>query len=385
VTVLSLVLAVVLYGSMLWTGRQMLRDPSDRLLRAVFLCLLCAGLSFPFGLPAGIRLVDGLAGGGAAKLLQNLCLLGAVYFLGCFFIHSASDPAAARARVRRQAVPFAVTAVVASAAMAVTPHAERSHTYATADMRVPGVAVFYLSAGAYLTYALATALYWTVRYARQASRPLVTGLWMVAAALTGMVSASAVRECVTLVRLLGESVPPPVVIGAKLLLDLAIPLFVAGVVWPGLVTRWASIRLSWHHGRVYRRLTPLWTALHTAFPEDALERTRAHRRWDVLSPQGVHRRYYRRVIECRDGLVRISPYLALEASTADADSPLPPEVAARHLRSALRAYASGEEAPSQAVPVALPDGADGTDGDDGGLEADVRQLTRLSEALTRHT
>ncbi|MEV7559280.1 MAB_1171c family putative transporter [Streptomyces sp. NPDC089795] len=375
-SVLSLLLAVVLYGALLWTGRQVVRAPSDRLLRAVFLCMLSAGLSFPFGLPAVVRLVDGLTGDGAGKLLQNLCLLGAVYFLGCFFIHSASDPATARTRVRWHLVPFAATAVVASAAMAVTPHVERAHTYATADMRVPGVAVFYLSAGAYLTYALAAALFWTVRYAKLASRPLVTGLRMVVAALSAMVPASAVRECVTLVRLLDGGVPRPVIIGAKLLLDLAIPLFVAGVVYPGLVTRWASIRLWWHHGRAYRRLAPLWAALHRAFPEDALERTPAGHRWDVLNPRSVHRRYYRRVIECRDGLVRISPYLALEAATADADVPLTPEVAARHLRSALRAYASGEDAPSEAVPVALPG-----EGDDD-LESDVRQLIRLSEALT---
>ncbi|MEV6687148.1 DUF6545 domain-containing protein [Streptomyces sp. NPDC051130] len=50
--------------------------------------------------------------------------------------------------------------------------------------------------------------------------------------------------------------------------------------------------------------------------------------------------------------------------------------AARHLRAALRAYASGEGAPSQAVPVALPGEGEGS------LESDVRQLIRLSEALT---
>ncbi|XKJ35539.1 MAB_1171c family putative transporter [Streptomyces sp. 147326] len=209
---------------------------------------------------------------------------------------------------------------------------------------------------------------------------MATGLRMVAAALAGMVLASAVRECVTLVRLLGGGVPHPVVTDAKLLLDLAIPLFVAGVVYPGLVTRWASIRLWWHHGRVYHRPAPLWEALHLAFPEDALKRTGGGRRWDVLSPRGVHRRYYRRVIECRDGLVRISPYLALEAATADAEAPLTPEVAARQLRTALRGYASGEDAPSQAVPVALPGEGEG-EGEDR-LESDVRQVIRLSEALT---
>ncbi|MEV5887440.1 DUF6545 domain-containing protein [Streptomyces sp. NPDC052020] len=74
-----------------------------------------------------------------------------------------------------------------------------------------------------------------------------------------------------------------------------------------------------------------------------------------------------------------SPYLALEAATDDTSTPLPPEVAARHLRSALRAYTSGGDAPSQAVPVALPEN------DGSGLEDDVKQLTRLSRALTAHS
>ncbi|MGW7361728.1 DUF6545 domain-containing protein [Streptomyces sp. NPDC054802] len=78
-------------------------------------------------------------------------------------------------------------------------------------------------------------------------------------------------------------------------------------------------------------------------------------------------------IECRDGLVRLSPYLAqLEAGT-DLSAPLSPGMAAMQLREALATYTSGAPVYGQAVAVALPGGDD--------LEDDVRQLVVLSDAL----
>ena len=69
-------------------------------------------------------------------------------------------------------------------------------------------------------------------------------------------------------------------------------------------------------------------------------------------------------VECRDGLVRISPYL----ETTDASVDLP-----SRLRQALAAHAAGESVPAKAVPVALPEGD--------GLEADVRELVQLARGL----
>ena len=120
----------------------------------------------------------------------------------------------------------------------------------------------------------------------------------------------------------------------------------------------------WQHRRSYHQLAPLWTLLHQRFPEDAFGRLPSGRWRDAVSLRGVHRRYYRRVIECRDGLLRISPYLAPDGS----DSSL-----ADRVRDGLRAHDSGVPAPSRAVPVAIP----ATDG----LDADVRELVALSKAL----
>ncbi|MEV8597810.1 DUF6545 domain-containing protein [Streptomyces sp. NPDC052012] len=115
--------------------------------------------------------------------------------------------------------------------------------------------------------------------------------------------------------------------------------------------------------------------MHQAFPEDSLRRTHPGTWFDAISPRAVHRRYYRRVIECRDGLVRISPFLVQHVpdGSQDGSHAVSPETAARHLRAALNAYTLDQPAPAQALPIAVPDGGD--------LEADVRELVLLSDAL----
>jgi hypothetical protein len=159
----------------------------------------------------------------------------------------------------------------------------------------------------------------------------------------------------------------PIMLAADLLTAAAIPTFVIGVIYPTLSTRIAALGVWWQHRRVVRQLSPLWTMLHEAYPEDELSRVPSGRWRDLLRLRGVHRRYYRRVIECRDGLVRVSPYLA---SAGDLDKPV---YLASALREALHARAAGAPVAGQAMPIAVPDGD--------GLDADVRQLVALSKAL----
>jgi hypothetical protein len=92
-------------------------------------------------------------------------------------------------------------------------------------------------------------------------------------------------------------------------------------------------------------------------------------RWRDLSRlRGVHRRYYRRVIECQDGLVQVSPYLANLGEPELADGLAPP---VRQCRSwsrtatvSTRTSASWSRCPRhcaarqpwQADPAGLPSG-----------------------------
>jgi hypothetical protein len=165
----------------------------------------------------------------------------------------------------------------------------------------------------------------------------------------------------------------------KVLLLLGVPfvvvggmLFLAGVTYPGLRARVAALRRRRQHRREHRALAPLWTVLVRAFPSIVLRTP--PRRGDRLSPRGVHRVHYRRVIEIRDGLVQLSPYLDADFGEVVATDPA---AAAAALKAALARHAAGEASDGRAKQV-LPAGADD-------LESDVRPLLALSAAMEDRT
>ncbi|MFJ8385603.1 MAB_1171c family putative transporter [Streptomyces sp. NPDC094438] len=359
-----------LAAAVAWKVYQLARAPHDAPLRSVTLCLLTAALSYPLAMPGGASGVDTVAGHGAAKLLQNVLLLLTVYFLMCFYLYSAEGQAGRR-RARWEAVVVVLVAVSITVAAISVPHKVFAGSFSTADMEIPQIAFFYGGAGLYLMYALAVAARWTRLYARMSRRPHSTGLWMATLGLSAMAVACAVRAVIVAIRWGGRTVPGPLMAGVAFLLVASILLFVAGVTYPGVRARIASLRLWLRHRRDHRRLEPLWELLSEAYPENVLKPASPALR-DRRRARGVHRRYHRRIVECRDGLVDISPYLA---GDADERAPLdldPAELAGR-LRQAIARIGEGNPAPRQAMAVAMSLGGD--------RDADVRQLIAVSDAL----
>ncbi|HEV3361917.1 MAG TPA: MAB_1171c family putative transporter [Pseudonocardiaceae bacterium] len=367
-------LAAILPCATIWKLYQLTKAPHDKPLRAVTACLASAAIAYPFGVADIAAPVDAVIGTGVSKLVQNALLFCAGYFLMCFYLYSAADGEFGRRRARREIIPLVTSIVAITIATFVTPIAQRGAAYDTGDMRhVPGIALFYFFGGLYMAYALALAFRWTVRYARRSHRPLVTGLRIAATGMAAMVIGSGVRTVFVVIRVATPLTTSPVIVGADLLVAAGIPTFVIGVIYPALATRIAALRVWWQHRRLCHQLGPLWTMLHEAYPEDALSRVPAGRWRDLLRLRGVHRRYYRRVIECRDGLVRVSPYLAGLGEPEPPGELDAPGRLADALREALRARAAGEPVAGPAMPVAVPEGD--------GLDADVKQLVALSRAL----
>jgi hypothetical protein len=147
--------------------------------------------------------------------------------------------------------------------------------------------------------------------------------------------------------------------------------FLAGICYPGVRARIAAFGRRGQHRRDLRELDPLWTALARSYPNIVLREAPA-RPLDFLRPRNVSRRYYRRVIEIRDGLVQLSPYLETDLTALAADDPAR---AAAELSAALTRYADGAAADHKAHLV-LPGGA-------ADLEADVQPLLALSRAMRR--
>jgi uncharacterized protein DUF6545 len=369
----------VSFGALAWMLYLVARSPADVRRWAVAGLLAGWSIAYPFGIAAS----DGVSFLGVdamnARYVQHGLLLVAAYSLVCFFQFSALEPALARGRAVRDGVVLAGALVIITVANVLIPADLRegaatvTSTPGEGPVGVPSIAVFYIAANSYLLYAFAAACVWTRRYARGAEPRLRRGLRIASLGLAAISLAGATFVASNISRWAGTPAPPPVVFTSIFLLLLGITLFVVGMAYPTVQTRLAALRVWRGHRRAYRRLRPLWTALNEQFPQDALSRVPASRLRDALTLRSVHRRYYRRVIECRDGLVRISPYLAnLNTDPAELADP---ERLARQLNEALRAHAAGETVPTQAIPLALPT--------EDSLESDVDRLIELSQAVER--
>ncbi|MEU4253859.1 MAB_1171c family putative transporter [Amycolatopsis sp. NPDC026612] len=313
--------------------------------------------------------VDALFGRGVARVANNALLACGLCALVIFFLGSALGPRRYR-RVAAELAPLTAAIVLMIVATAVTPPELRGLPLGPSTVHETGIAVFYLGAGLYLIYGLLACTAWIVRYLRVADRNLRIGLRLSA---IGMASAAVGSIFRALYIVVAWAFGPVV----RVLLLLGVPfvivggmLFLTGVTYPGLRARLAALRRRRQHRHEHQALAPLWTVLVEAFPSIVLRSP--PRRGDRLSPRGIHRVHYRRVIEIRDGLVQLSPYLDAGFGEVVATDP---GAAAAALKAALRRHAAGEVSDGRAKQV-LPAGADD-------LESDVRPLLALSAAMTK--
>jgi hypothetical protein len=292
--------------------------------------------------------------------IELACLLGTGYALCCFFLFSLRPRPAALAQARRRAIP--VSAAVAILAVTAAVNSAGAGMY---DLRDPAVVVPYLTFDLCIAWLLADACMLARQGARSSTGTLARGLRIAAAGLALMVAGASFIAVYIVLRWARIGEPASLGQAGNLLVIPGVLIFLAGVCYPGAAMRVHAAGVWVRHRRAYRELGPLWTLLHQAFPEDRLARVPAGRRPVLLSPHGVHWRYYRRIIECRDGLVRISPRLPQ-------DDPAGAELAG-HLLAALASVSAGPPAEGQAVPVAIPETPH--------LDADADELIRLSRAL----
>jgi hypothetical protein len=358
----NLVAMVLFTAALAWRVYQVTRAPTVPNW-AVTACVAGFAAAFLLQQPSIAVEVDAVLGRGAARVANNALLACGICALVIFFLGSAMGPR--YRRVAAELVPLAAAITLMVVAMAATPPGLRGLPLGPSTVHDSGVAVFYLGAGLYLIYGLIACTAWIVRYLRVADRNLRIGLKLGAAGMAGAAIGSIFRALYIVV----AWVFGPVV---KILLLLGVPfvvaggmLFLAGVTYPGVRARLAALRRRRRHRREHAALGPLWTALVQAFPSIVL-RTPPRRRGD----RRVHRVYYRRVIEIRDGLVQLSPYLDANFGEVVATDPA---AAAAALKAALERHAAGEQSDGHAKQV-LPAPADD-------LESDVRPLLALSAAL----
>lgn len=374
-----------------WFGYRLARNPRDRGLWVVVIALVLLLLGEAFVIAALRALSDGAISPGAGKLIQNCALALGFYAVMLFFLLSASGTRYASGRAgRRTHVParawwdgaaVVTTCAVLAASMSATPPALQGSAYPAsgrlqdAALDRPETVTFYAVALVYFAYSCSAAALWAVRYSRESSPRVRFGLRLAATGMVLFGLASGGRGLYVACVGFGLAGPGAVATTATLLIEIGAVLWIGGLLAVGIAARWATLRVWLHHRRQHRALHPLWTRLHQAFPEDALDHTRREPGllWrDRISPARVHRAFWRRAIECRDGLAKLSPWLRDAGCSPEDD----PAEQADVVRRALELHANGH-IPSSSAPllIAAPPTTGAT------VDTDVRQLVRLAQAL----
>uniref|UniRef100_A0AAU3H066 DUF6545 domain-containing protein n=1 Tax=Streptomyces sp. NBC_01401 TaxID=2903854 RepID=A0AAU3H066_9ACTN len=372
--ILHVPVTVMLVIGLVWKAVDLARAPHDRVLRLLVAALFLLAGGDLLGFPEVDGTVSAFTAAGVGKVAFNwiyMCGLGALVL---FFAAATGAPAAYRRRIRLQIGLLVAVLAALTLTMIATPPELRGHTLSTPHMAQPAITSFYLIGNVYFVYGYLTAGLWALRYTRMASRHLAPSLRAMTGGLFGLAATSAARAVWVAVRVCSPESYHHYDTVNRALTDVALGAVLVGISLSGGVQLLTHLRSVARHRRMYHQLTPLWTALVTVYPELVLNQGPSAARWDGLRLRHMHARFYRCLIECRDGLVRLSPYLASVAPDTDLARCRPDQLA-RHIAAAL-ALKPAVEDPGAALPavrVASPSGAD--------MHSDAHELIAVSVAF----
>ncbi|SEF24679.1 hypothetical protein SAMN05421837_102815 [Amycolatopsis pretoriensis] len=367
-----MILQLFLFAALAWFLLRLVASPRDPGLWAVVACIALQLLSLPEVITWGFRLVGDLPAASTIKLLVNLGLNVSRYALMLFFLLSTGG---SRGRARVEGLVLLAVCAGMTVSVLCLPANLRATAYPLSgslphDMNLPGLAPFYLLGGGYAAYACTVTARWALRYAGESSPRGRLGFRVSAIGLAGTTFVAVTRSVVTIIRwtrhpgagdwLLAKLVDP--------LVSPAKDLFIIGVCYVGFAARYTALRLWLRRRHAFTALEPLWQRLHAIFPSDQLDPARSS------FPLQLGHRYWRRVIEIRDGLVQLGPHLI----DAGYDPARPAHEQITAITTAMQRQADGRTPDSQGtVVVAAPTTAD--------VDDDVDQLVRLSRALSSAT
>lgn len=348
-----------------WKFSQLVRAPHDKGLRVVCTCTALVFLALSAQLTADVPVFSPILPAQFPKLAQNV-LLTVFFTLLIVLLHTNVAPRRAAAQGYGEIGLALLTTGTLTATFAATAPEHRG-SYEAAD--TPGMLGFYLVGNLYMSYACVRGTYlaWT-RSGHVRSRTRFSLRVAAAGLALNALGTHLPRVLSTTGRLTTGADPVPgTAVWTTPVLAVGICLFFLGIGYPGVRTGIIKARLWFTARQTYLRLRPLWSALADRYPKNTLF-PRASPTRERLQLQSMRLRCYRRIIEVRDGLVCLSPYLAEPVDSASS-----PAAQARQIRDALL-RSSTDETPSAGPSVIAPP-------TETGMDADARQLTAIAEAF----
>ncbi|MDH6547947.1 MAB_1171c family putative transporter [Streptomyces sp. SAI-041] len=372
----NLVTVLTLLGGTAWTLPALVRQRFRAPMR-LHLCLsmFLLGMGNLLGQLPGHALLDGITFTGFTKLTYNAAILtGLCLMIGFLREH----PLQRRSLGTRGEVVLCLSCLTAMAALTASlPPYLRNHSLAAPYLDDWRVRAFYDIGGLYLVFGYATCALIAARLARRGQPLRRVSLGTVSAGLLGLSLSCAFRILWVNCRAFRDFGHHITYANAFVFGQVAAIAVCAGLSLPCLASTVQFLRERSCHRARFRGLEELWRRLADLYPELVLDRAPRYRRRPPLDYSSV---VYRRYVECRDGLTRLSPYLrrAAQETPSAAGTSAGPDLA-RLVDRALRLHGDTDLADGAASAPSIVVAPGG--GHDADYESDLAGLIELSREL----
>ncbi|MFJ4006245.1 MAB_1171c family putative transporter [Streptomyces sp. NPDC090023] len=372
----SLVATITLLCGAAWTLPMLMRHRFRSPLRLhLFMSLSLLGLGNLIGQLLAPTTLDGVFFTGFTKIAYNVAILSGLCTMICFLDER---PLRRWEFAGRWDVRFCLICLALMITMsALLPPHLRAHTFTRPYLNDWRVRTFYDVGGAFLIFGYAKCAVLALRHARRGRLVARLSLSSVSVGLLGL-SLSCLFRIMWVHDLARRGYGRYITYETDFAFgQMATILVCAGLSLPFFASGAQFLRERTVHRAQFLDLEELWQRLVLLYPELILDQRREHR-W--LPPLDYTSAVYRRYVECRDGLIRLSPYLqhASQEAPPAAGAPVEPDLAClvdRALR--LRGAADGGDTASSAPAVFVTPGT----GRDADYESDLADLSALSRRL----
>ncbi|MFR9806472.1 MAB_1171c family putative transporter [Pseudonocardia sp. RS010] len=318
VTVLYAAIGTADAAALAWMIRLLIRQPKNPRLYALVGVLLCWVLSIPAALAANqgspVFGVDSLT----LRTVEHVLRLVAVYFL-LLFITAGDSGQRMRNAARTQLAPLLVVVATLVSVTIVLPSPVRDAVSqveggsASAAMNPhSSIAriVYFGTENLFYIYVFVVIGRWAEKRRQlQMARNLRVGIGVVEIASAILVAATALLTAASVIAGVAQRQAPGLLVLGLVGMTVGLVLLVVGLAYPSVAAAHARWRVVRSQQRAIRELERLWSLIHEVLPEHELPAERGGLAGAFPLGRRTTRRYYRRVIECRDGLLRLGPYM----------------------------------------------------------------------------
>jgi hypothetical protein len=351
------------------------RSPGLRYLCGALLCLgLSAAMLAPDTLQLGARIEPTP---NLTRLVGNGLSAGAVFCMVGVLAYAAHAAEPARRRMRIHNYVF-VSTLVAMAVLLVSARTRFTVDFVNVYATHPIVAAYEVVFLAYATWGMVGVVLLMQRVVNHATNAFLrAGLWVVAVGTSFGIGWSLCKITITLIKATTKR-PIPIEGEVSTFLSAAAILLIA---LGATMTAWAPRAvhpLVWLRARwTYRRIEPLWAALHAATPDLELQRPDA----------GIKFRLYRRIVEIRDSSLALRVHFhpdvpawaeqAARTAGITSETSIAAVAEAASLAGALEAHRVGHRYHADGSTAPTPFDVDPD------ISAEARWLVRVADAFTR--